>query len=68
MINLWDDQQELVTDARAKIGQGFKSMLIQAETGSGKTVIGSYMIKQANHRPNTPNTCLLYTSPSPRDS
>ena len=21
-----------------------------------------------NHAPNTPNTCLLYTSPSPRDS
>ena len=21
----------------------------------------------SNHKPNTPNTCLLYTSPSPRD-
>lgn len=52
MINLYDDQMQLVNRARKKLGQGVKSLLIQAETGSGKTVMSAYMIKQANQKGN----------------
>ena len=30
-------------------------------------VTGGYGDKKLNQKQNTPNTCLLYTSPSPRD-
>ena len=33
-------------------------------SGGGSSVIREPLIKR---HPNTPNTCLLYTSPSPRD-
>ncbi|PHS61042.1 MAG: hypothetical protein COB09_19025 [Thalassobium sp.] len=47
-INLFSDQQKLVNKARASIGRGCKSLLIQATTGAGKTVMASSMIKGSN--------------------
>ena len=36
-----------------------------SEVGELRKVVDDYI--SSHQRPNTPNTCLLYTSPSPRD-
>ncbi len=53
VINLFNDQNRLVNKARASIGGGCKRLLIQAATGCGKSVMGTYMIQQANLRGNS---------------
>lgn len=52
MISLFPDQLELVNKARAELAKGHKRILVQAETGFGKTIVGSYLIKSANAKGN----------------
>lgn len=47
MITLEPDQQEIVDAVRAKMLEGKKRILICAQTGSGKTVMGSYILRNA---------------------
>lgn len=50
MIVLRDDQELVVGEARDFIRQGFKRILVQAPTGFGKTVVGSFMVLGAVQR------------------
>ena len=43
-INLFNDQDKLVNKARGEIAAGCKSLLIQAATGCGKTIMSTYML------------------------
>lgn len=47
MIKLRDDQLKLVSDVRQKMSDGHRSVLVQAVTGSGKTIIASHIIENA---------------------
>lgn len=47
MIQLYDYQQVCVDSTRQYIAKGHKSVLVQSPTGSGKTVIFSYIAKNA---------------------
>lgn len=49
MIQLFPDQQRLIDDTRALMRQ-HKSVLVQAATGSGKTVMAAYMVKAARDK------------------
>ena len=44
-IKLFDDQQELLQMVRNSIKQGNKSVLMQAATGSGKTIVSAAMVR-----------------------
>jgi superfamily II DNA or RNA helicase len=44
MINLYDYQNDIVRKTRAAIAEGKTRILIQSPTGSGKTVIFSYLV------------------------
>lgn len=46
-IQLHPDQEELLNSARGSIRGGNKSVLIQASTGSGKTIISASMVKSS---------------------
>lgn len=46
-ITLYDDQQELVDAVIAKMHQGYKRILMQSATGSGKSVMAAYMLHRA---------------------
>lgn len=46
MIRLYDYQSEIVTKARQKMAAGHKHIMIQSPTGSGKTVIFSYIVSE----------------------
>ena len=50
MLNLRTYQTQLIADIRAKFKQGHKRVIMQAPTGSGKTVIFSFMVKQSSER------------------
>lgn len=50
MITLWDFQEEVIEACRDAISRGYRSLLIVAPTGSGKTVIGAAMIKSADEK------------------
>ena len=50
MINLRTYQQKLISDIRAKMSNGSKRNVLQLATGGGKTVIFSFMVKQASDR------------------
>jgi superfamily II DNA or RNA helicase len=52
MIQLWPFQGSMVDRVREAIRRGHKKILIQAPTGSGKTVIGSHMIHGAEQKGN----------------
>ena len=52
MIDLRDYQAEIVTAIRQAYGQGYKAPLLVAPTGSGKTVLFSYIAHQAAARGN----------------
>lgn len=48
-ITLFNDQEDLVYRVRQRM-KTHKSILIQSATGSGKTVLGAYMIQAAAHK------------------
>lgn len=50
MKMLWDHQPKIIEETRGLIRQGCKRILIESPTGSGKTVMGSYMLKGAHER------------------
>ncbi len=52
-ITLYPDQQALVNRARQAIGNGCKSLLIQATTGAGKSIMATSMIQSANAKGNS---------------
>ena len=84
-LTLRDDQADLVARIADAYREGVRSLVAQAPTGAGKTVIGSAIASRAVGKGNpvlvlAPRrelvtqmrdtlvaTCLLYTSPSPRD-
>lgn len=45
---LYDYQQQLVDDVRSSMRGGHRSIIVQSPTGSGKTVIFAYLVKQMN--------------------
>ena len=47
MPNLYPDQSELIEKLRDAVRQGYKKILLQSATGSGKTVISSAITKSA---------------------
>lgn len=47
MIELYDYQHDCVNATRRAIAEGHKNILVQSPTGSGKTVIFSYIAKNA---------------------
>jgi superfamily II DNA or RNA helicase len=59
MIKLRPYQQKLIDEIRVKFAQGLKRVIMQAATGSGKTVIFTHMVKTASERG---NRCLILTN------
>jgi superfamily II DNA or RNA helicase len=58
MINLRQYQHQIIDDIRNEFRLGNIRVVMQAATGSGKTVCFSYMVKQASERG---NRCLILT-------
>lgn len=58
MINLRQYQTDLIEKIRASFRKGLIRVILQLCTGGGKTVIFSYMVKQASERG---NKCLILT-------
>lgn len=58
MIKLRNYQTKLINNIRTELKKGNSSVIMQAPTGSGKTVMFSYMVKQASERG---NRCLILT-------
>lgn len=52
-FTLKEDQIKSVEAARASIKRGFRSILLQGATGSGKSVMASYILKSARDRGNS---------------
>ena len=50
MIELWPEQAEVIEEVRQAIRNGYRSILIVAPTGSGKTVIGASIIHSAEQK------------------
>lgn len=50
MLTLFDDQQELVDAVSQAMREGYKRILMQSATGSGKSVMASYMAQRAISR------------------
>ena len=49
------------------LGHGANIQLKDKKGNSVLNLLKRHPLIEANDKPNTPNTCLLYTSPSPRD-
>jgi DNA repair protein RadD len=47
MINLFEDQNELVQSVNNEFAKGHKNVLMQSATGSGKSVMASYIISRS---------------------
>ncbi len=45
MINLYPDQLDIVNKSRVALSQ-YKNICIQSPTGSGKTVLSSYIVNE----------------------
>jgi len=58
MIKLREYQHTIIDLVRTFFRQGHTRLIMQAATGSGKTVMFSYMVKQASERG---NRCLILT-------
>jgi len=58
MICLRDYQNDIVAEARKEFAKGNTRLITQLATGGGKTIIFSYMVKQASGRG---NLCLILT-------
>jgi len=52
MIELWLEQREVLDEVRTAIGNGYRSILLVAPTGSGKTVMGASIIHSAERKGN----------------
>jgi len=50
MIELWDFQSETIQECRTAVAAGYRSILIVAPTGAGKTVIGADIIRAADEK------------------
>ncbi len=50
MIELWQEQADVIEEVRQAIRNGYRSILIVAPTGSGKTVIGASIIHSAEQK------------------
>lgn len=50
MITLRPFQSDVINECRSAISQGYRSLLIVAPTGAGKTVIGSDIIRSADEK------------------
>jgi len=50
MITLFPDQDKQVQEVRQALVAGHKSVLMQASTGAGKTIMASYMLRAAMER------------------
>jgi len=59
MIKLRTYQEKLIDDLRIEMLKGHRRIVLQSATGSGKTCIFSYMVKQASERG---NRCLILTN------
>jgi superfamily II DNA or RNA helicase len=59
MIHLRPYQNTLVNDLRNEMRKGHQRLVLQAPTGSGKTCIFSYMVKQASEKK---LRCLILTN------
>lgn len=51
-ITLYKNQNKLIKNVSKKIKKGYKSILVQSPTGSGKTIMFSYISQQAIKRGN----------------
>ena len=52
MIELWPEQADVIEQVRQAIRDGYRSILVVAPTGSGKTVIGASIIHSAEEKQN----------------
>lgn len=59
MITLFPDQQDSVDAVAEKMRQGSKSILMQGATGSGKSIISTYIVQRAMAK----NRNILFTVP-----
>jgi superfamily II DNA or RNA helicase len=59
MINLRTYQQKIIHDTRLEFIKGYNHVVIQAPTGSGKTVMFSFMVKEASTKQ---KRCLILTN------
>lgn len=50
MIRLYPFQEKLIADVRQKMSEGHKNIVVQSPTGSGKTVIFSYIVSEMKKR------------------
>ena len=50
MFQLYDYQKDIIHETRAHLSSGKKRILIQSPTGSGKTVVFSYIVKQMRNK------------------
>lgn len=50
MITLYPYQSDLISQVRAELTKGKKHILVQSPTGSGKTVMFSYIVKEMEKR------------------
>lgn len=59
MITLRPYQSKIIDDLRTEMRKGHSRLVLQSATGSGKTCIFSFMVKQASERG---NRCLILTN------
>lgn len=59
MIKLRNYQSEMVNNIRAYLSQGIKTIVCQLATGGGKTIIFSYIVKQAAKKG---KRCIILTN------
>lgn len=50
MITLYDYQSDLISQVRSELAKGKKHILVQSPTGSGKTVMFSYIVKEMERK------------------
>lgn len=58
--SLFQDQQEVYDGVRAKIGEGYKSILVVASPAFGKTVLAGKIIESAQRKSNSSSWFLVH--------
>ena len=51
-MRLWEEQKDVVAEVRQAIRMGYRSILVVAPTGAGKTVIGAHILHACNEKKN----------------